>query len=555
MKIANTKTTVAIACALFTTSCAIGPNGQAQNFEQTLKSTFASDDPCSSNARNIGILSGAIVGALLSKNLGDGKTESLAVGAGLGALVGGLIGVDMDRRRCELSKVAKEHNLDIQMTDITLSSPAQAPTDTAGLIVRNTGTNAPVEQGTPKKPETVGMSFTVFDHGNQFAAGSATPSVDAQKAFAGVADKYAASPTSKEAGAVQAAKERTRRMRILLIGHTDDTGSSKVNADLSEERARAIARIFSQRGFDAEQIYYQGAGEVFPIADNRTEDGRAQNRRVEIVDLSDDAAFQAFLASRRPNVAHYRPESPASVGTQITTNIATRKTNKTNEVTTAVSEPAVTSVANASSKTIVPIKPETTVSTLPWGSLDFGGKSVNAQYKTVDIGKPARANAFSIISNAYAADAAPLGSCATDRPRISNRVKSLGSGQILKTSDYLPGTASSSWAGKVNGHLVGLTSVAVLRDGGQPASSPTVFIWKNWVDGSKASPVLKTTGNVNTYQGDKALLYRVFPAEGPVRCLDIVIPNGAPGTAPTSTFVYEYAMAMYQADYSPTISR
>src|SRR5205823_2690461 len=97
---------------------------------------------------------------------------------------------------------------------------------------------------------------------------------------------------------------------ILLVGHTDDTGSSELNAALSERRARAIARLFYDHGVPIAQVYYQGAGETLPIADNRTEPGRARNRRVEIVDLPDEAALVAYLQDRTPRLEHYRPAAP-----------------------------------------------------------------------------------------------------------------------------------------------------------------------------------------------------------------------------------------------------
>ncbi|MCL2886630.1 MAG: OmpA family protein [Betaproteobacteria bacterium] len=551
------KRSAAIACVLITSGCATGPNGQSQSAGDVLKSTFASDDPCSNNARNIGIVAGVVAGGLIGKKVGDNK--GVVLGAGVGAFIGGLIGADIDRRRCELSKVAKAHNLDIRMTDIKV--PAQAP---SGNAVQDAAQDAP-------KPETAGMSLTVLDRGNnQFASGSATPSPQAEKAFAAIADKYAVAPTGNDPNAVREAKERNKKMRILLVGHTDDMGSSQANADLSEGRARAIAKIFSQHGFGANQIYYQGAGEVYPIADNRTEEGRALNRRVEVVDLSDDAAFSAFLESRRPNVANYRPAAPTTVDTP---RIASAPVKKSNDRKTAATASAATPAApsarpqTASSvdateskvppSSITPSQAKREAGTVALGGLDFGGKRINGgAYKTVDIGQPVGGSSvFSLISRAHAADSLPVGSCATDRPRISNRVKSLESGQERKTSDYFPGTASSSWAGKANGHLVGLSGVAVLRDGGQPAGRPAFFIWKDWVDGSNAKPLLKTSGDVNVYRGDKALLYRVFPDEGPVRCVDMAISTSAPNTAPESTLIYEYGKAMYQADYSPVIAR
>jgi outer membrane protein OmpA-like peptidoglycan-associated protein len=516
-------------------------------------------------------LGGVVLGAALTKAFGDGKSESMVAGAGLGAFFGGLVGADMDRRRCELAKVTKAHNLDTVMTDITLAR--STPVQSAQSV------NAPTTSLT-SKPESVGMSFTIFDRGNQFVSGSATPSPEAVKAFSDVADKYRVIANGKDASAMQAAKDRTKKMRLLFVGHTDDTGSSETNADLSEERARVIAKIFLQQGFEAGQIFYQGAGEVFPIHDNRTDTGRARNRRVEIVDLSDEASFSAFLAARRPNVAHYRPATQASGSQQIASNIpapAHKAPDQKNETVSASIKtptasvgkvanadeiakaptvgiaPAVPSMKSAAAPTMP--KSKAAVPSNALDNLDFGGKPVNGQYKSIDIGKTARLSTFSIISTAYAADDSPVGSCASDRPRISRSVKSLSSGQGIKTSAYLPGAADASWGGKANGHLVGLAGVSVLRDGGQPASRPTFYVWKDYVEGSKASADFKTTGDVNAYQGDKALLYRVFLTEGPVRCLDVVIPNGSPNRAPSSNIVYERSKTVYQADYSPSIAR
>lgn len=134
---------------------------------------------------------------------------------------------------------------------------------------------------------------------------------------------------------------------------------------------------------------------------------------------------------------------------------------------------------------------------------------------------------FSLISQAQASDLKAISTCDLDRPRVSGMVKSLKDGKSYSTSDYLPGVYDSSWAGTVNGHLVALTHVAVLRDGGVPAGQPNLLIYQDYNSKNKKAPIYNNLANVNTYQGDKALLYRVFVA-GPVQCLDIVIPNANP---------------------------
>jgi len=69
---------------------------------------------------------------------------------------------------------------------------------------------------------------------------------------------------------------------IRIIGHTDNTGSDAVNDPLSVQRASAARQYLAARGVDPNRIVIAGRGEREPIADNRTEAGRAQNRRVEI---------------------------------------------------------------------------------------------------------------------------------------------------------------------------------------------------------------------------------------------------------------------------------
>lgn len=72
----------------------------------------------------------------------------------------------------------------------------------------------------------------------------------------------------------------------LVVGHTDFIGSYAMNLDLSEERAEAVvARLVNDYGISQEQLISAGVGPAAPVRSNRTEEGRAMNRRVEIVEL------------------------------------------------------------------------------------------------------------------------------------------------------------------------------------------------------------------------------------------------------------------------------
>lgn len=69
---------------------------------------------------------------------------------------------------------------------------------------------------------------------------------------------------------------------VLLTGHTDNVGSADYNKRLSVERAKAVAAVLSKQGYPNE-IRVSGAGDTAPIASNDTEEGRAQNRRVDVI--------------------------------------------------------------------------------------------------------------------------------------------------------------------------------------------------------------------------------------------------------------------------------
>ena len=69
---------------------------------------------------------------------------------------------------------------------------------------------------------------------------------------------------------------------IIAIGHTDSVGSDEYNQKLSMRRSNAVKAYLVSKGVDKTRIYSEGKGESQPVADNKTKEGRAKNRRVEI---------------------------------------------------------------------------------------------------------------------------------------------------------------------------------------------------------------------------------------------------------------------------------
>lgn len=75
-------------------------------------------------------------------------------------------------------------------------------------------------------------------------------------------------------------------LQVLIVGHTDAQGSLQYNRDLSMRRARSIVKVLAEEyGIEPHRLTAEGVGMASPVASNRSEEGRAKNRRVELVDL------------------------------------------------------------------------------------------------------------------------------------------------------------------------------------------------------------------------------------------------------------------------------
>jgi outer membrane protein OmpA-like peptidoglycan-associated protein len=172
-----------------------------------------------------GAAAGAVVGLL---SAGNNPFKSAMIGAAVGALAGGSVGYYMDKQEAKLRQ---------QMAG-------------TGVDVVRKGDNITLDM-----PGGVTFAFNSSDLNAQFY-----PVLDKVGATLGEYDKTV----------------------IEVAGHTDSVGSDAYNQQLSEKRATSVAAYLASRGVQQARMVTIGAGEAHPVASNDTDEGRAQNRRVEI---------------------------------------------------------------------------------------------------------------------------------------------------------------------------------------------------------------------------------------------------------------------------------
>ena len=185
---------------------------------------------------------GAVAAAGIGALAGGGKGAAIGtlVGAGVGAGVGALIGKRMDKQKAELEKIE--------------GAKVETVTD---------------EHNVPAIKVT-------FDDKILFATGKSELGDASRSALKKFASSLAQSPETD----------------VAIYGHTDNTGSREINQKLSEERAQAVSNYLIGQKIDPNRITTRGLAYDAPIADNSTEEGRAQNRRVEILITANDNMIQ-----------------------------------------------------------------------------------------------------------------------------------------------------------------------------------------------------------------------------------------------------------------------
>lgn len=177
--------------------------------------------------RNAGAVIGGLAGAYAGGSADNDSLAKAIVGGAVGAMVGGAIGNSLDQQAAELRGINGAFNVTNMGDYLVVNMPQDVlfSVDSAAL-----------------RPDLI-----------------------------------------RDVGAVAGNLMRYPNSQIQIIGHTDNSGSAAYNQDLSQRRAVSVADVLRNSGVPNPRITAFGRGEDQPIASNLTPDGRAQNRRVEII--------------------------------------------------------------------------------------------------------------------------------------------------------------------------------------------------------------------------------------------------------------------------------
>ncbi len=506
-------TAVAIAITMLVTGCA------------TIDKQVAENDSW------VSCIGGGLLGAVAGAAIGatQGGSDKVLIGTIAGAAVGCGGGLWYKSRVDRLEKIAKEEGLKMQVRELQLAA-TQA------------------DQKKESESTAVGLEASL-EYAEMFPVGSATLTTEGSRKMTRVAKEFASKREQ------ETSKPANERKKVLVVGHTDSAGSAQFNQQLSEQRARAMGQILAAAGVSRSDIYYQGAGSSRPIASNETEQGRAQNRRVEFVEVQNEAllvkrvqedrASPRYLAHGTGTVA--KQASPATKAS-VTQTTAKSPAAKTPSGPVAGTTPAIPNAPSEQplANDLSPVK------LAGKGIIDFGGQPVTNISSPLTGSIQPKSSSFSIISNAYAS--APISSCVGDLPRVEGQVKNLGSDQPLaeySTEEYLPGLNGKPWVAAVNGHVASVGPVAILRDEAKVSQQPFMQFIPNYKKSKKQTEKIQAVAN--TYEGETQILYRVFAANqtsSPVSCMDIVFDKRA-GTAVAGEIYYPKQGEAYVAQYLP----
>jgi outer membrane protein OmpA-like peptidoglycan-associated protein len=168
---------------------------------------------------------------------------------------------DLSRTRSQLARAGAKLEASDQKLEAEKQARTQAEAKARDAMTRLAAANAAAIKEEPRGTVITLPGSVLFASGkSELLAGAQEKLTQVAQALADQEDKH-----------------------ILVEGHTDSRGSESMNMELSRRRAEAVSSLLISRGIPAERVTSAGIGPSRPVADNSTAEGRADNRRVEIV--------------------------------------------------------------------------------------------------------------------------------------------------------------------------------------------------------------------------------------------------------------------------------
>ena len=242
---------------------------------QTAENSFA-DDPESSKTRDLAYI--AQRKAQIAEALAAGQVAANQGGAASQQYQKKeeIIAAQSQQQLGQVKQQLGQTKEQLGQTKDQLAQSQQATQSTAQQLAAEQQARAAAEQQAKQandalialqgKEDARGMVITLSGS-VLFASNESTLLPDAQTRLNQVAD----------------ALNQTKDRSVIVEGHTDSKGSASTNQSLSQRRADAVREYLVSRGFPADKIQAHGIGSDRPIADNKSAEGRANNRRVEII--------------------------------------------------------------------------------------------------------------------------------------------------------------------------------------------------------------------------------------------------------------------------------
>lgn len=312
--------------------------------------------------------------------------------------------------------------------------------------------------------------------------------------------------------------------KVYVVGHTDSSGSSAYNQQLSENRASYIAFLLSEAGMDESNIYYEGVGESQPVASNATREGRAKNRRFELVDV---------IHKEVPDEAEQLNTAPV----ENVVEIARAKKQRIENVTNTLPEKKVRKKP----------KPQVTASrSLRRESLDLDGvplSSFDQSHIVAALGEQQSDDSWGFFSKANANSEAPIvGSCAYTDPVVQSRLRDFNGRPVKdkKVGEQLKNLYGNSWYGVAGTTAVTLGPIGIDKETLDPTTTPFFSFFKNY-KGGKVKPDYQYPVSVETYKGDGTVLVRMYAKDDNalMKCSDTVFSTNGENTSKASALIYQ----------------